>query len=96
MFFKAKFEHCHLLFGTRKITACHVEFNMAPCCASSNSSDESGAESSDIVSEADISSEDESIESERDSDDLSDEEISALWTRIYPSEPYDLVDNFNI
>ena len=82
MFFEAKFEHCHMLFSARKITACRVEFNMASCRTSSNSSDESGAESSDIVSEADISSKDESVESERDSDDLSDEEISALWTRI--------------
>lgn len=85
-----------MLFGAPTITAWRVEFNMASCCASSNSSDESGAESSDVFSEADIASEDESVGSE-DSDRSSDEEISALWTRVYPPEPDDRVeDNFSV
>ena len=73
---------------------------MASCCGSSNSTDvedESRSESSDIVSEADISSEDESVESVGDLDDLSRDEISALQTRIYPPEPDDQVeDNFSV
>lgn len=85
-----------MLFGAPTITAWRVEFNMASCCASSNSSDESGAESSDVFSEADIASEDESVGSD-DSDRSSDEEISALWTRVYPPEPDDrMEDNFSV
>ena len=94
MFFGAKFECSHVLFGAPTITAWHIEFNMASCCESSNSSDESRAESSDVFSEADIASKDVGSD---DSDGLSDEEISALWRRIYPPEPDDRVeDNFSI
>ena len=63
VFLRTNFECCLVLFGTSKITALRVEFNMALCCGSSNLSDESGAESSDIISDADILSEDESVES---------------------------------
>lgn len=81
-----------MLFGAPTITAWRVEFNMASCCGSSNSSDESGAESSDVFSEADIASEYESVGSD-DSDRSSDEEISALWTRVYPPELDDRVED---
>ena len=51
VFFGAKFECFRMLFGAPTITAWRVEFNMASCCGSSDSSDESGAESSDVFSE---------------------------------------------
>ena len=84
------------MFSALTITAWRVEFNMASCCGSSNLSDESGADCSDVFSEADIASEDESVGSDE-SDRSSDEEISALWTRVYPPEPDDRVeDNFSV
>ena len=95
MFFRAKFERFRMLFGAPTITAWRVEFNMASCCGSSNSSDKSGGESR-YFSEVDIASEDESVGSD-DSDRSSGEEISALWTRVYPPEPDDRVeDNFSV
>lgn len=71
---------------------------MASHSGSSNLSDlddDSGAESSDIMSENSSSSEDESSESASDSDSSTEEEIAALWTRVYPPEPDDQLADVN-
>ena len=81
-----------------KTTTWHVEINMASHSGSSNMSDlddDSGAESSDIVSENFSSSEEESSESGSDSDGSTEEEIAALWTRVYPPEPDDRLADMN-